>query len=81
MAAGAKARARAGLTVNFKNGRGGAVSLYWADGPDLALQASVAAGKSVDVNTFPSHKFVAKDAAGAQLGSWTMAPGMKEVEI
>ena len=73
-----KARGSNGLSVVFKNTGSDEVELFWADGSDLALQGKIAPGQSVDVNTYASHRFVAK-AKGVDLGSYVMKRGMDPV--
>ena len=73
-----KARGSSGLSVVFKNTGSDEVELFWADGSDLALQGKIAPGQSVDVNTYASHRFVAK-AKGVDLGSYVMRRGMDPV--
>lgn len=73
-----KAKNSGGLSVSFQNAGAAEVELFWADGTDLALQGRIAPGQSVDVNTYASHKFVAK-AGGAELGSYVMRKGQAAV--
>jgi prolyl 4-hydroxylase len=73
-----KAKNSGSLSVSFQNAGAAEVELFWADGSDLALQGRIAPGKSVDVNTYASHKFVAK-AGGTELGSYVMRKGQAVV--
>ena len=79
----AKAKAKQGIECVFTNKAKSSVTLYWDDGGDLAPQGVFRAGESMTINTFPTHKFTAflPDKDGARLGSWTMRPGMTQVDV